>query len=110
MSACEISLFDEPTPLGLSQKPGMIEPDFPGLSVHTQWFSERIHRDELARVRSYGHLVMLGLCAGAPDTKSKMEELFHELNLVNPIDRTLDIDEVVERIYKGYDGRRSEIC
>jgi hypothetical protein len=68
----------------------MIEPDFPGLSVHTQWFSERIHRDELGRVRSRSCFVRLGLCAGAPDTKSKIEEPFHKLNLINPVECTLD--------------------
>jgi hypothetical protein len=88
----------------------MIESDFSGLSVHTQCFSERIHRDELDQVRSRGRLVMLALCAGAPDTKSKIGELFHKLNLVHPVDCTLDIDEVVERIYEGYDRKKSEIC
>jgi hypothetical protein len=46
---------------------------------------------------------MLALCAGAPETKSKIGELFHKLNLVNPVDCTLDIDEVVVRIYEGHD-------
>jgi hypothetical protein len=53
---------------------------------------------------------MLGLSAGAPDTQSKIEELFKNLNLVVPVDRTQNINEVVGHIYDGYDREINEFC
>jgi len=88
----------------------MIESDFLGLPAHTRKFAERIHRDGLDRTRIHGLFVMLGLCAGAPDTQSRIEELFETLNLVVPVDRTRNIDEVVGHVYDGYDREISEFC
>jgi hypothetical protein len=88
----------------------VIESDFLGLPAHTRKFVERIHDDGLDRVRVHGFFVMLGLCAGAPDTQSRIEELFQTLNLAVPLDRTRNIDEVVGHVYDGYDREISEFC
>ena len=88
----------------------MIESDFLGLPAHTRKFVERIHEDGLDRVRVHGFFVMVGLCAGAPDTQSRIEELFQTLNLAVPLDRTRNIDEVVGPVYDGYDREISEFC
>ncbi len=88
----------------------MIESDFFGLPAHTQQFAERIHHDGLDRVRVHGLFVMLGLCAVAPDTQSRIEELFRTVNLAVPVDRTRSIDEVVGHVYDGYDREISEFC
>ena len=88
----------------------MIESDFLGLPAHTRKFVERIHYDGLDRVRVHGLFVMVGLCAGAPDTQSRIEELFQTLNLAVPVDRTRNIDEVVGDVYDGYDREISEFC
>jgi hypothetical protein len=88
----------------------VIESDFLGLPAHTRKFVERIHYDGLDRVRVHGLFVMLGLCAGAPDTQSRIEELFQTLNLAVPVDRTQNIDEVVGHVYDGYDREISEFC
>jgi hypothetical protein len=88
----------------------VIESDFLGLPAHTRKFVERIHDDGLDRVRVHGFFVMLGLCAGAPDTQSRIEELFETLNLAVPVDRTRNIDEVVGHVYDGYDREISEFC
>lgn len=88
----------------------MIDSDLSGLPAHTREFVERIHRDGLDRTRIHGLFVMLGLCAGAPDTQSRIEDLFETLNLAVPVDRTRNIDEVVGHVYDGYDREISEFC
>lgn len=88
----------------------MLESDFSGLPAHTRQFVERIHLDGLDRVRIHGLFVMLGLCAGAPDTQDRINDLFKTLNLAVPIDRTRNIDEVVGDVYDGYDREISEFC
>lgn len=89
---------------------GMFESDFEGLPQHTQLFVERIHMHGLNRDRIHGLFVMLGLCAGAPDTQEGLDELFRTLNVVVPIDRTKNIDELVGDVYDGYDREISEFC
>jgi hypothetical protein len=88
----------------------MLESDYSGLPSHTRKFVERIHRDGLDRVRIHGLFVLLGLCAGAPDTQSRIDKLFQTLSLVVPVDRTRNIDEVVGHVYDGYDRELSEFC
>jgi hypothetical protein len=51
---------------------------------------------------------MVGLCAGAPNTQQKINELFTTLEKAIPIDRTKNIDEVVGHLYGGYDREISE--
>ena len=89
---------------------GMFESDFEGLPQHTQDFVARIHADGLDRVRIHGLFVMLGLCAGAPDTQEKLDALFNTLNVAVPIDRTKNIDELVGAVYSGYEPEISEFC
>jgi hypothetical protein len=89
---------------------GLFESDFEGLPQHTQQFVERIHADGLNRVRIHGLFVMLGLCAGTPDTQEKLDELFNKLNIAVPIDRTMNIDELVGDVYDGYELEISEFC
>jgi hypothetical protein len=88
----------------------MLESDFSGLPQHTRQFVERIHLDGLDRVRIHGLFVMLGLCAGAPDTQERLDELFKTLNVAVPVDRTKNIDEVVGDVYDGYDREIHEFC
>lgn len=88
----------------------MFESDFEGLPQHTQHFVERIHADGLDRVRIHGLFVMLGLCAGAPDTQEKLDALFNTLNIAIPIDRTKNIDDLVGDVYDGYEQEISEFC
>lgn len=57
----------------------MLESDFSGLPQHTRKFVERIHADGLDRARIHGLFVLLGLCAGAPDTQERLDELFKTL-------------------------------
>ena len=88
----------------------MLESDFVGLPAHTRQFVERIHKDGLDRVRIHGLFVLLGLCAGAPDTQDKINELFKTLAVAVPLDRTRNIDEVVGNVYDGYDREINEFC
>jgi len=88
----------------------MLESDFVGLPQHTRQFVERIHLDGMDRVRIHGLFVMLGLCAGAPDTQEKLDDLFRALNVAVPVDRTKNIDEVVGDVYDGYDQEIHEFC
>jgi hypothetical protein len=72
----------------------MLESDFSGLPSITRQFVERINLYGLDRVRIHGLFVMLGLFAGAPDTKNSLDELFEKLDLViqEPIDGVADKD------------------
>jgi|LauGreDrversion4_2_1035121.scaffolds.fasta_scaffold20598_1 hypothetical protein len=72
----------------------MLESDFSGLPSITRQFVERINLYGLDRVRIHGLFVMLGLFAGAPDTKNSLDELFEKLDLViqEPIDGVDDQD------------------
>ena len=60
------------------------------------------------RTRIYGLFVLLGLYAGAPNTEEKINELFSCLDLLLPTDRTKKLDEVVGRLYSGYDRELNE--
>ena len=73
----------------------MNEADFENLPEQTSQFVRRLSELGLDRPRIFGLFVMLGLYAGAPDTKEKLDELFSKLNLFLPIDRSKNIDEVV---------------
>jgi hypothetical protein len=88
----------------------MLESDFEGLPQHTKQFVERIHIHGFNRERIHGLFVLLGLCAGAPDTQERLDELFRTLNVAVPIDRTKNIDELVGDVYDGYDREISEFC
>ncbi|MBU6264467.1 MAG: hypothetical protein KGM39_06815, partial [Actinomycetales bacterium] len=97
-------------PFNEAKKMQMQESDFSGLPAHTRQFVERIHSDGLDRVRIHGIFVMLGLCAGAPDTQERLNELFKTLDVAIPVDRTKNIDEVVGDVYDGYDREIHEFC
>jgi hypothetical protein len=88
----------------------MHESDFVGLPLLTRQFVERINFYGLDRVRIHGLFVMLGLCSGAPDTKDRLDELFEKLDLVIPIDRSKNIDDLIGHLYGGYDNAISEFC
>lgn len=88
----------------------MLASDFAGLPQLTRQFVDRIHLDGMDRVRIHGLFVMLGLCAGAPDTQERLDELFETLNVALPVDRSKNIDEVVGDVYDGYDREISEFC
>ena len=62
------------------------------------------------RARIHGFFVLLGLYAGAPDTKEKLDRLFSCLDKVLPLDRSNNIDEIVGHIYDGYDRQINEFC
>lgn len=88
----------------------MNEADFENLPEQTSQFVRRLSELGLDRPRIFGLFVMLGLYAGAPDTKEKLDELFSKLNLFLPIDRSKNIDEVVGHLYDGYDSEINEFC
>lgn len=97
----------------LSQKTSdtqLLESDFVGLPQLTRQFVERINFYGLDRVRIHGLFVLLGLFAGAPDTKNRLDELFEKLDLVIPVDRSKNIDEVIGHLYGGYDSAINEFC
>ena len=62
------------------------------------------------RSRIHGFFVMLGLYAGAPDTKENLDKLASLLDNVLPLDRSKNIDDVVGHIYDGYDRQINEFC
>ena len=74
----------------------MFESDFEGLPQNTQLFVERIHMHGLNRERIHGLFVLLGLCAGAPDTQERLNELFQTLNVAVPIDTNVPINTTVQ--------------
>lgn len=88
----------------------MFESDFIGLPQHTKQFVGRIHNHGLSREKIHGLFVLVGLCAGAPDTQDRLDKLFHTLNVAIPIDRTKNIDELVGDVYDGYESEISEFC
>jgi len=88
----------------------MNEADFENLPEQTCQFVRRLSDLGLDRARIFGLFVLLGLYAGAPDTKEKLDELYSKLNLFLPIDRSKNIDEVVGHLYDGYDREINEFC
>ena len=86
----------------------MVNSDFVGLPQQTQNFVERLHSLGIDRQRIHGLFVILGLCAAAPDTQEKYDENHQNLEPVVPIDRSINIDEQVGHIHRGYHCEISE--
>jgi len=88
----------------------MTESDYLGLPAQTQRFVERLQQLGFDRDRVFGFFTLIGLHAGAPNTKDKLRELFASLEALLPIDRSKNLDEVVGDVYSGYDGEINEFC
>lgn len=88
----------------------MIENDFSGLPDQTIQFVQRLYALGVERTRVHGLFVMLGLYAGTPRPLDEIESLFRNLDPVVPIDRSVNIDEVVGEFYDGYEREINELC
>jgi len=86
------------------------EADFLRLPTETRKFVLRLIDLGLGRTKIYGLFVMLGLYAGAPNTKEKIDTLFSKIQKVLPIDRSKNIDEEIGHLYDGYDREINEFC
>lgn len=100
------TIMTAPKPLEVK----MLESDYVGLPSHTRQFVDRIHHFGLDRVRIHGLFVLVGLCAGAPTTKEKIEDLTRTLWQAIPLDRTRNIDEIVSHVFDGYAAEVDEFC
>lgn len=76
----------------------------------TRKYINRLQTLGFDRTRIYGLFVLLGLNAAAPNTQAKLDEMFSYLELLLPIDRTRNIDEIVGHLYGGYDREIAEFC
>jgi hypothetical protein len=83
---------------------------FTDLPISTVKFVDRLVELGFDQTRIYGLFVVIGMCAGAPNTKEKIDELFSNLQKILPIDRSKNIDEVVGHLYDGYDRQLNEFC
>jgi hypothetical protein len=88
----------------------MNESDFRALPDLTRRLVLHLSNLGLDRSRIHGLFVMLGLYAGAPDTRERLDELFSHLDALLPLDRSRNIDEVVGEIYDGYERQVNEFC
>ena len=88
----------------------MNQSDFKNLPVETQLYAQRLVDLGFDRTRVFGLFVMLGIYVGGPNTQEKIDALFSDLQLVLPIDRTKNIDEVIGHLYDGYDQLLNEFC
>ncbi len=88
----------------------MIDSDFSGLPDQTRQFVQRLHALGVDRTRMHGLFVLLGLRAGTPQPLDELEILFRNLDQVVPMDRTVNIDEVVGDYYEGYEREINELC
>ena len=69
----------------------MNQSDFKNLPVGTQLYAQRLVDLGFDRTRVFGLFVMLGIYVGGPNTQEKIDAIFSDLQLVLPIDRTLDV-------------------
>ena len=88
----------------------MIESDLIGLPPQTQEFVRKIHQLGLDRTRVHGLFVLLGLYAGHPDTEENLRKLISNLDAVIPVDRSINLDEIVGDSYHEYNREIEEFC
>ena len=88
----------------------MEKADLFNLPMQTCQFIERLLSLGLDQTRIHGFFVMLGIYAGSPNTQETIDNIFSNLNLFLPTDRSKNIDEVVGHLYDGYDRELNEFC
>ena len=88
----------------------MNESDYIELPEKTQVFVDRLIDLGFDRERVFGLFVLVGLYAGAPNTEEKIEELFADLNLSLPIDRSQKMAEIIGHLFIGFGRELNEFC
>lgn len=88
----------------------MNKSDLKGLPDNTKLIIDKFTEFGFSREQVFGFVVLTGMYAGVARTQDEIGDLYSNLQLLFPIDRSKNIDDVIGEVYSGYDRQINEFC